>query len=292
MMFFGTRQNMEWVPAPNLGVERTRSVFMRSTQLANGASAAYRSLASAGRLELDWGLKKASELRHIEAVAAGAYTPLSADAQIEVYVLDPFAMDTNVLPPHWSVPALALTGAPNLAGDAYQDNLEAVTNSNVSYGYPVTQARFHLGDGSYTWSDADARTLWIPVPNGYTFYFGLHAISTSTTASRVTLTPTSTGTPVNATPLGVNTATLTNYTHASTSDADGVTIQFTGDENSVLDVCGMIAQILPTGSIAPTGKFIVGNGYEKFRLDGELQKSGYSAALDLEQFSLALEEKW
>jgi hypothetical protein len=87
--------------------------------------------------------------------------------------------------------------------------------------------------------------------------------------------------------LNSSTVTLTNYT---LSGVAGAYISFWG--SGTMTLSGLIAQVLPTGSAAPTGNFRSGQGHSGCRFAGHPTVSGYSApqALDLQSMSAVLVE--
>lgn len=84
-----------------------------------------------------------------------------------------------------------------------------------------------------------------------------------------------------------STLSLTNYT---VSGVSGVYVSFWG--SGTLTLSGMVAQVLPTGTSAPTGNFRSGQGHSGCRFVGSPPVSGYSApsALDLQSLSATLVE--
>lgn len=87
-----------------------------------------------------------------------------------------------------------------------------------------------------------------------------------------------------------STLPLTNYTVAGVSGVAGVYISFWG--SGTLTLSGMVAQVLPTGTAAPTGNFPSGQGHSGCRFTGSPTVGGYSAqqALDLQSLTATLVE--
>jgi hypothetical protein len=137
------------------------------------------------------------------------------------------------------------------------------------YAYPTQSVRYELEPND------EFRTLWVPVPDGHTFHFGVHGNRTGT--AEITVQE-DLGPVQSVSMLSTNTATLTNVAIPGPS---GVTISARG--SGYLTIAGMIGRILPTGKAAPIGVFMGGRGHSGCRFNNAgLTLTGYSApsALD------------
>lgn len=286
-MYFGTRNNMKWIPAPLTGPDLTPGSYTAETTFQRGSFGLYQSLAGARQYPYEFGLKTPAQANHLLNTASGAYGDT-------VYFLDPFAMNTNILPVHWSQPWMAAYGAPNLQGkDRYQQAVEPTTNN--TFGYPRLSAIMGDNPDNGPFWDSygpgqDPMQLWIPVPQGYTFHFGAHSNDPSNTGMMVSFyTGPLYGLSGVATPLPNNTAQLTNYTFTPSVNT-GITVALTyqGPSNNA-SFSGLIAQVLPNGQPAPTGDFISGQGNSGCRFVGPVRSVGVSTAYGL-QYSATLKE--
>lgn len=257
-MYFGTRERMTWVNAPAINSDISKTRWSNDGVYLNGGGYADRSVSAHRRYAFNWNLSSSDVIYAVLDYADGLY---GSDL---VYFLDPFAQATNVLPTTWASPRVQASDAPTLTKNVRPTLVDTAVNA---FDYPTKSAVFTLlGTSTF-------RTLWVPIPTGYSFYFGWHGVATGSAA--ITLTP-DTGSVVTPAGLNTNTSTLTNATVAST----GVTISASG--TGQLTIAGMIGQVLPTGSTAPTGSFQSGRGHSGCRF-GPVTQSGYSApsALDL-----------
>jgi len=279
-MYFGTQSNMKWIAAPKVGVPLSMGRFTTETDFFRGASGLSQSVAGTKRYEFDFGLRHAAEIQHLMNVDSGAYGQT-------VYFLDPFAMQTNVLPIHWSAPWLAQYGVPNLMGKNKFKQAVTLTTTNT-FDYPNYSAVMGADAGNAAWLPAESLTLWIPVPLGYTFHFGAHSNNTGANAVYVGITPDG-GAEAVPTLLANNVATLTNYTYTPGVNS-GVTLKLNGNPASTSYLSGLVAQILPVGQAAPTGSFIAGRGHSGCRIVGGVQELGSSATLDREQYTAIVKE--
>lgn len=267
LMYFGTQERMAWVKAPTIDTPIGKVGWQTTSQFLNGGASVRGSSTSHKEYQFVWPLASAEDTAAITDYADKLY------GNGLIYFLDPFAVTTNVLPQQWAVPSLAIDDAPTFNGsDSRPTGVATVANP---YGYPTTSA-------VYTFDTASVfRTLWIPLPTGYTFHFGAHGSASGTAA--ITLNG------VAVSPLlSTNTNVRTNTTIAG---VPGVTISFSGE--GTLTLAGLIAQVRPTGESVPVGNFISGRGNSgcKFATSG-LAVQGYSApqALDYQSVSAHLIE--
>lgn len=279
LMYLGAKANMKWVPAPLTGPDLTPGQFVTEGEFYRGSSSLWQSVAGARKYPYEFGLKTNSEINHLLNTASGAYGR-------DVYFLDPFAMNTNILPIHWSQPWMAAYGTPNLMGkDKYKQAVTATTSN--TFDYPTLSAVVGADSGNAAWSPTQSLTLWIPVPSGYTFHYGAHSNNISANDVYVGITPDG-GSEVKPTLLGNNTSVLTNYTYTPGSNS-GVTLKLNGNPASTSYLSGLIAQILPTGTPAPTGSFISGKGHSGCRFVGPVSPVGVSTYYG-QQYSVTMKE--
>lgn len=269
-MYFGTKERMSWVKMPAINAGLSRARWSAEGVYLNGGAFVQRSSAAHMRYEFAWNLAPHEDIYEITAYDDGVY---GSDL---IYFVEPFSASINCLPQFWAAPRLQEDGAPSLVKGTEPTLVDTASND---YAYPGKSAVFDLG------STSEFATIWLPVPPGYTLHFGVHGNATGTAAVTVQEDG---GAATNVTMLATTTSTLTNVEITGPS---GVTISATGE--GLLTIAGMIAQILPTGTAAPTGRFWGGRGHSGCRFSGNgATVTGYSspAALDLVSASATLIE--
>lgn len=110
-------------------------------------------------------------------------------------------------------------------------------------------------------SGATARSFYIPLPNGYTAWFGAHG---TVSATGFLVQPMS-GAVASGSPIAAGVTAVTNTTRFSTSVAgsptvDGVEVKINTASNITLTLAGLMLQVLPTGQTPQAGGFISGRG--------------------------------
>lgn len=282
-MFFGCRDFMDWIPCPRSNADMSRNRYTSEVEFMSGGSDMYTSMSGPKTYDFDFGFQHEANIRHLMNVDSGAYG-------LDVYFLDPFAMNTNILPIQWSNPYLAKYGAPSIRG-VYEWEQSTVATVSNTYGYPVESAAFGLGEGAREIAEFPPE-LWIPVPTGYTFHIGVHGhMDTTPTNAYVGVTKDGDDPLTSATHIPFtdnNSATL--MSTAITPGTGGVTLRLYGDNTETMIISGMVAQILPTGSTPTTGTFISGRGNSGCRIVGGVEEIGYSAAMDWMQYHAKLRE--
>lgn len=265
VMYFGTINRMAWVKAPAIDQPISKVGWSTTSQFLNGGASVRRSATSHKEYVFNWALASAADTAAISDYADNIY----GDGLI--YFLDPFAVTTNVLPMQWSVPALAIEDAPTFNGSDIRPTASATAVN--TFDYPTLSAVYTFDSSSVF------KTLWIPLPAGYTFHFGAHGSATGTAA--VTLNG------VGVTLLSATTNTRTNTT---ISGVPGVLVSFVG--TGTLTLAGLIAQVRLTGDTVPVGGFISGRGNSGCRFSTQPAIQGYSApsALDYQSVSATLIE--
>lgn len=264
-MYFGTQNRMTWVRCPSIDSDISKVGWNASSLFLNGGASVRASVASHKEYQFNWSLASAEETARVNDYADSLYgTGL-------VYFLDPFAMTTNVLPQQWAVPSQGIEDAPTLNRSSTRPTGLDTPNT---LGYPTTSAVYTFDPSN------EFRTLWIPLPEGYTFHFGAHGSSSGT--ARVILNGADT-----SGLLPVNSVTRTNTT---ITGVPGVTVSFAGE--GTLTLSGMMAQIRPTGQDVPVGDFISGRGNSGCRFASKPRVSGYSSpqAMDFQSISATLIE--
>lgn len=277
-VWFGTRDFMQWVPAPAVDVSAAKQGFANAAQFTNGGAWVRRSKAAAKRYTLSWNMKSRDEIRPILDYADGLY------GNGYVYYVDPFAMDTNVLPAYLASPFINGYDGPFTVDDTRP---AIINNSTSTNGYPVESAQYTVKSTSKLYK------VFVPIPPDHTIFIGAHGALQSGNAS-VTVTPVvssiASGTTVNLTLLSRSTATRTNYSLAANSGYIGVDISLASTSTGIVQLDGLIAQILPDGAVMASGGFVSGQGSSGMSFASQPSYSEYSAALDRVGASVELVE--
>lgn len=271
-VFFGTEGRMTWIKAPAINVGMSKGKWTSSGVMLNGGAYELSSNYAHRKFDFAWNLMSPEEVRKITRYFDGVY------GEGLLYYLDPFAMNSNVLPLSWSVPRLAADDAPPLVLDQVPTLSAVVPNSN---DLPVQAATYTLSASSVFDS------VFIPVPDGEGLNIGVVGSRTGTAA--VTFTP-KTGSAVSPTLTGIGSTNLiTNY---MTNTGGGVTVSLSG--TGTITLVGMQARVSSVSElIVPyTDGFVAGEGHSGLRLSGVANISGYSApsALNLQSISATLTE--
>lgn len=266
-VWFGTRERMQWVPAPAVNVDAGKTGWNNSLTYLNGGARVRRSKTSAKKYSFSWNLQGRSDIQPILDYADGMY------GNGPLYYTDPFAADRNVLPAYWAAPYMNYYDGPLIVDSVRPDLTNLGTSTN---GYPVEAAVYSLTSTSVV------PKLFIPIPTGYTAYVGAHGSLVSGSAT-VRVTPetsaTSSGTPVDLTLLSLNSAP-TNATFSASSGIIGITLTMRSASTGKIQLSGLMVQVLPDGAVSPSGGFISGQGTSGMSFVSQPVVSQYNAALD------------
>lgn len=267
-MWMGTREYATWVPAALVNRDFSSVGYSSKQGFLSGGVDVRRSFGSHKEYNLAWGLNSRDELRKIDDLAKGLW------GSGLIYFLDPFAVDKNLLPPHWASPMLSELDFPPLVGDESPDVTLTPTNS---LNYPIKTAQYGAGDG---------KTLYIPVPPGHNLWVGVHGpTDADSIVARGVVSP------VNVTPdTAIEQLAVTDLTRFSDSFSGD---EYMGVEFEVLpgaNYTGAIVQVLPSNVVPSTGGFISGQGNSGGRFESEPRTEAYSAAIDKVAMSVTLVE--
>jgi len=267
-MWFGTRAYMQTVRDPDVSPDYEVVGWGETTQYLNGGLGVSASATAHREYTISWSSLTRDQVRQITDYADGVYgTGL-------IYWLDPVAMDKNVLPQSWATPALGGRDAVPLAGNVRPP---VFSQSDQSQGYPTESAEYTMSGATVV------RPLFIPVPSGYTAWFGVHGSSATNFVKVTPYTGASAGTPVYPAILGVNTTTRVN---TSVSSVTGIQLSLNNGVTGSGILTGMIVQILPTGATPATGGFISGQGHSGCRFIGRPTVVPETVASGLEVLSV------
>lgn len=252
-VYFGTKQKQSWIKAPASGMKASNVGWVNETQLLSGRASVRRSMASHRRFEPSWrGAMNSvdeSSLQHIKNYAIGLY----GDGPF--YFLDPFTLNQNVLPEHWSAPMLSEKDWPKL------DDTVTVTytSASVQNNYPSKYASYEVTTNNFVGSKKQV----VIIPEGYKFHFGWQGPSTSSSVGvRVVPYLRSTGaaaTAINPTRIDAGSSKRTNINVSGNTYAY-VEIFLALDVADTIDITAMIAQVLPEDQTVEQGEFITGRG--------------------------------
>ncbi|MDR6907464.1 hypothetical protein J2X63_003172 [Agromyces sp. 3263] len=246
-----------------------------STQYLNGGLGVSQSVAAHREYFLDFGMMSRAEARKITDFADGVYgTGL-------IYWLDPVAADQNALPQQWATPSIGGYDGVPLAGDV-RPSLS--TNSVTSQGYPSELATYTLA------GDSVLRSVFVPIPTGYSAWVGVHGESDAAGCVKVTpYTGSTAGTVVHPTIL--STATTTRVNTEVGGGATGLELSLDNTTPGTFTLAGMIVQVLRDGVTPATGGFVSGQGHSGCRFIGRPMRVPYdTSTLDLVNVTAKLGE--
>lgn len=262
-MWMGTRGYERWVKAPLTGnLDFSRVGWQAQSSYLNGGASVRSSFASHKEYAMAWrGTRR--EMRLIDDLALGMFgTGL-------IYFIDPVAADKNVLPFQWSFPALAAMDGPILVGTSRPSTVTTPTNG---MGYPITSVQYP--------TTTTSKTLYIPIPPGFTAWFGYAGGSGG--AGPIRLTPILPGNTA-GTPLIPAMLPVAGPTRMNTQIAGGTNIGVVIDWNgtTAAPVAGMMMQVLPNGSTPVAGLgFDSGQGHSGCKFGAKPQMTPYSVPAD------------
>lgn len=270
---------MQWVAAPAVDVESTRSGYNDRVDFRNGGVRTRRSKTTAKGYGLSWNFKSREDVQPILDLYNGMY----GDGFI--YYSDPFATDRNALPTWLSTPFLNCYDGPWRNKGSRPAVSSAASSVN---GYPIESA-------TYTVTSTDPLPeVFIPIPPGFTAHFGAHGALVSG-AAQVTVRKflSAAGGDVVAAPLLTKEQNLTNVTVPSALYS-GIGISLTSASSGVIRLDGMMLQVLPDEEPAPSGRFIGGNGSSGLSFATVPSETSHSIALDRVSVAVDLieEEAW
>lgn len=280
-VYFGNAQSQTWIPAPQSGLAVDSQGFIKESQLLNGRSFVKRSGGNHRSFNASWvgslnAEAKYDSLHTIKDYADGIYGPGP------FHWLDPYAVDTNLLPPHWAAPMLSEMDWESICSVGTK-SLVATTSNTKSYPYQSLKIEFS-GEAE------SAKKHTVIIPQGYKLHFGVHGQLVSGSA-RVTLRqyPRGGGSTVDAgaTILANNVGTRTNLqVNGNTYSMVEIFIENPNASASELIISGMIAQVLPETDSVSQGDFWSGRGTSALEFTQLPNIEYYSAAINNGQVGL------
>lgn len=275
-VYFGTKERMTWLRAPDANYDGSRMGWDGNiTQYLNGGVNVRRSTLAHRTYNLSWNMMSRDEIRAIMDYADGLY----GDGAI--YYLDPFAMDKNLLPQHWAVPALALDDPYILVGNG--TIISATRGDTPTDGFPTRSVTLS-GTGS-------GPGLYIPIPKGYTAYLGIYGNAAAT--GPVAVSPDN-GTTVF--PPVLDTTAVPMFSNQWNGDNfSGITLNIGSSTQSPQGtVRAMMLRIYPNNidgnDLNVTYAFASGQGNSGLRFTAQPSLTQYSYAIDKSSLSAMLVE--
>lgn len=293
MIWFGTKQKMQWVPEPQTGVQRRQVASVQAGTLDRGGGYVSRSNASHVEYSWDFAVQEAGTADGLDVFAeyaSGLHDDWSAyvgsagasgfNPNDLIYWSDPMDWQSNLLPPHWASPALIGKGWPSWGPGGPPTWYTTLPNGNR---LPPKAPIFPLQDVPPNQLSSDPRaTVVIPIPPGHTlrWHWRGHAYQT---AMRAVAHHKSGGTDLVQDVAPVAMTSATRVGNAISGDTyDYVTfglIRTSSIQSAVATVAGMVAQIHRGAAPEATGPHIAGRGVTGCQfLDSAIPETYYLAS--------------
>lgn len=255
-VYFGNTVKQFWIPAPRTGLSASSQGFFSDAQLLSGRAFVKRSKANHRRFNPSWtGSLNAPSINDSLHTIKDFFDGIYGDGPF--YWLDPFAIDTNLLAPHWAAPMLSGNDWPAISSIGTAALVETAANT-WNYPYKSLQLTFPAEISTST------SYMRLILPEGHRLHFGWHGAQDSGNATvilRCHDRDTGALTDVTTEPLAVTSSLRTNKNiSGNTFSMVDVLVQNPAAATSVISIAGMIAQVLPELSFAEQGDFISGRG--------------------------------
>jgi hypothetical protein len=270
-VYFGNKDKQLWIKAPKTGLKAANSGKVVQNDYLSGRSSIKRSQASKRTYDPSWlgyqNSEDGTSIYVLKDFADGLY----GDGPF--YFIDPYAIDQNVLPPHWAAPMLTQRDWPSLSSDFSATFVQEAAPNN----YPMRYASYET-----TENYESTVKLTIIIPQDYSLNFGWHGPAAgSSTGLRVVPYLRANGeadTALNPTKIATTTTTRTNL-KVKGDTYSYVEIFIGTTDASTVNITGMIAQILPETASAAQGGFISGRGTTSIEFGQIPEIEYYSAAI-------------
>lgn len=167
MMYFGTKERMDWVPCP--AVDRPASMQSPNGTLEyeNGGAFVRRVPTGHRNYEMAWNFLPNEEAEKIEGWAQGVW------GSGPYYWVDPMIARGNMLPSYWAYPGAGVDSTPLIEGKAPQDvTIASVPVPNPVPGAPTRGIRYQVSNDP----GVQYKTLFLPIPPGHTLTFTSHSV--------------------------------------------------------------------------------------------------------------------
>lgn len=278
-IYFGNATKQSWIKAPLSGMKAGSQGWVAETQLLSGRLHVNSSQASHRRFDASWvGDMNDSDLElsltTIRDFASGLY------GSGPFYFVDPFAQKMNILPEHWAAPMLTENDWPAIA-----DITPAFVDANVNNNYPIRYAEYDMEAGYES-----SIKLTLIIPKGYKLSFGWHGTAASaSTGVRILPYKRLDGladTALNPAKIVAGGSVRTN-TNISGNTYSKVEIFLASTPAAIVQICGMIAQILRDTDSVESGGFISGRGTTGLVFAQKPQIEYYSSAVNKGQIGMS-----
>lgn len=260
-----------WVPCPSIEMPSGTQKWGVSGQFLNGGAYVRRSTTGARVFEMNWPMKHQHELDIIESFFEGVYGPGP------FYVVEPGSMEYNMFPAWMATPGMAATDGPSLLYD--KRPTAAPFNTGSDY---LLSAEYNIKAGDI----ANEYTLAIPADYTMWTYF----IGSTSGIFKASL---------NGAPAvdmfgtksweGGPSGSLIKFFLDTSIDqtlAMYVMCAIVKPTNSGFGIADMIAHLSEAGG----GRMPKGKGATGMEVDGDFERTSYSAALDRYHGSVRLVE--
>lgn len=262
MMYFGTRERMQWVSAPAPGAGFSATAYSTKLQYLNGGAGVRNSIGSHMEYDLSWGSLTRDQIQEISDYADQLY----GDGLI--YFLDPVALERNLFNRQWAAPKITAEDGIPLTGTATPAK---VLINDMSLDYPMYGAQYSITSGQAS------RKFHCPIPPGYTAWVGAHGVANAKgLIVQPTLAGTATGSSTALATTGVATTTRFNGSFSNAGTLDGIDISIDTTSTYSLTLCGLMLQVWPTGYTPVAGGFISGRGNSGCMFEGKPNVMPYS----------------
>ena len=255
-VYFGNAVKQLWIPAPKTGLDASTEGYFNDAQLLSGRAFTKRSKANHRRFSPAWsGPLNADSINDSLHTIKDYFDGIYGDGPY--YWLDPFAVNSNLLSPNWASPMLSQSGWGSISSVGTAASVDTASN-NRNYPYKSLELTF----GASVQESTDY--FRVILPSGYRLHFGWHGTQDSGDATiilRCHDRNDGTTDDIVAAPLSVTSGTRTN-TQVSGLAYSMVDIMVKNPtaSTSVMNIAGMIAQVLPDLTVVPQGDFTSGRG--------------------------------
>lgn len=261
LMYFGTRERMQWVKAPAPGAGFTAAGYSDRIDYLGGGAGLRNSVGAHMEYDFTWNSLTRDQVSQIEDYAYGLF----GDGL--VYPVDPYAMDRNLFSMQWASPKITAEDGIPLTGTTRPNR---VLINDMSLGYPMYAAQYSVSAGQ------TGLTFHCPIPPGYTAWVGAHGAAGS---QGLRVQPTSNGVNVGVS-TGIPVLAVNNTTRFSASfdngTLNGIDITIDTTSAATITLAGLMLQLLPTGESPSSGGFISGRGNSGCMFDGKPKRIPYS----------------
>lgn len=285
-VYFGNAEKQVWINAPQTGLQAPSVGFSSTEQLLSGRAHVKRSGATHRTFNPSWvGSLNDSTLENslqtVKDFADGLY------GSGPFYWIDPYAIDSNLMPPNWAAPMLSENDWPTIA--SFQPTEYTNTATNL-LNYPIRSAHYEFPAEPFI---STIRKLRIIIPTGKSLFFGWHGeIVAGDATIYVDRHLRSTGAieTLLTTPLSVSSSNKTNNI-ISGDKYSMVDIYIGKADAEVCDliIAGMIGQVLSSTSFPTTGGFVSGRGTTGVEFGSGVQMEYYSSAVNSGQIGMSAE---